>query len=38
MSQSREMAELMNAVMAVIAMAAILWTGYDLHRRRRGPF
>jgi hypothetical protein len=32
------MAELMNAVMAVIAMATILWTGYDLHKRGRGSF
>jgi hypothetical protein len=29
---------LVNALIACAAMAAILWTGYDLHRRRRGPF
>jgi hypothetical protein len=31
------MAELVNALVALAAMAAILWCGYDLHRRGRGP-
>jgi hypothetical protein len=32
------MVELVNALIGLIAMAAILWCGYDLHRRGRGPF
>jgi hypothetical protein len=32
------MAELVNALMACAAMAAIPWIGYDLHRGRHGPF
>jgi hypothetical protein len=32
------MDELVNALIACAAMAAILWIGYDLHRRRHGPF
>ena len=31
------MAELVNALVALAAMAAILWCGYDLHRRGSGP-
>ena len=32
------MNDAVNAMIGLGAMAAILWTGYDLHRRHRWPF